>query len=59
MEFQFYSEMTKQNPKILITKIPTLKQTRLIAIGNSYGIQKQKAIIHQFYLQKKNIEISL
>ena len=46
MEFQFYSEMTKQNPKILITKIPTLKQTRLIAIGNSYGIQKPKAIIH-------------
>lgn len=34
-------------------------QTRLIAIGNSYGIRIPKSIIQQLNLDKKNIEISV
>jgi len=32
-------------------------QTRLVAIGNSYGIRLPKALIKQFDLDKGNIEI--
>ena len=32
-------------------------QTRLIAIGNSYGIRLPKSIIKQFALDKNNLEI--
>ncbi len=32
-------------------------QTRLIAIGNSYGIRLPKAIIKRFDLDKNNLEI--
>ena len=32
-------------------------QTRLIAIGNSYGVRLPKSIIRQFDLDKTNLEI--
>ena len=52
--FLFFTPLIR---KIVITKVITKMQTRLIPIGNSYGIRLPKSIIKQFDLDKNNLEI--